>query len=1734
MSSNIWDSINNSISNSNTKNESKKTKYNFINTNKSNVSNINLPKNFIPQSSGIKYTPVVKKLENYLSSNIVINQDNNQDNKRINNQDINLINLESVNYSNSTIINLSPFIWYDISDFTSLVLDSNNNVSKILDKSGNNNHIYQSNILNQPKYHNGGLLFNNNQWLNSNSTFNQSINYLTIFIVVKQYNQINSGIISGYSTDSINDYNNLNAWAFTGTDLSTYQYSFLTNSGTNGNILINSNNINKTVPFGVYEIRINNMNGSIYYNGSLVSSGTFTQLGDFTNIVLGSRYSGSNTFNNFFSGEIYETIIFNTGLIPSDRYSLEKLLLEKWNPVLISRSIPINNIYIWLDASSRNNFTLDENNNVLSWNDKNFKLNFSQSNPIYYPIFDTNKVIFNGSYLTMTDMVGLDLNNFSIFYVFEELLHINNTGLLSCINTLGDTDDQVTNGFALITSSSNTINLAINSINLDYTDITSLSKKVYEFNVNNGVGTIYINGVLQDTVSYGTLGTGLRFAIGARQNNSIFDITNPISVNIYEIIILNTSASYQQRNQIYSYLNEKWNIPCILNSPALNPKLWLDSNNNSSITIDGSNNILTWNDLSSNNYPVTINTTTPTIAPSVAPIIQSINGKNAAYFNNSNLNINFNTSGGNLTGSYSSLYLVFSASSLNTTTNNRLISFYNGTSDISTDCFNLNSGLNNGALMYNSSVNAYQTINFNDNPYILSLLKNNTTVYIYINNYLIKTLIDQINYNYETLDIGSLLGGSQYWIGYIPEIILYTTLLNHDENLGTIKYLANKWSINISSSCINEYIPRLLTNSPNYLELNGIIYDSSYLTVSDTINKSKNINMDIPISINSTLTNQLTLLSNSTYLSTVDINILYNVIQYNNNYTIVLPTLLNNSDYYAFNNVGIYTFTITGPNELNTTCSPNQTIYLTNISGTYTISSSFSGFTCTLNQYTNFSNNFILYIGGWSNTLSYINSLNIYDSNNNYIATTGPIYYLNNTYQADFSLPFLAEGTYTFIVSDLKSNSGNIISYQISTPITIINPILYINTKISGEHTLTLTTWDIYSSIKTLEVWASTNSDYSDSIYITMTNSIEYSDTYVATFNYLFSNNYYWISFKNKDPYLNLQISQPLIITDNFNFYLDNTTHTGPYNIILENWSDVFTANIPLLYVFAYEQSDFSDIPILINIINTSLITNNGMYLLPLNVKFNIDQDYYLSVCNENYFNGNFNIRLSNNINKLKITGQISPTYGFLNMNNIYTITLSNDELYDLTNHINRWFIFNKNKMLITSNILASNQELLFSFNPGFSNEDQNFYVNSEETLSSLHFNWATIDNTIRFTELSFIIKQEDSVSSQFKINLIGWNSNITINRLYIFDTGSQELLTSCNNIIGNDLDGYSSIFTYIFTQSQNYLTVSDSDDMTGLINIPLLTPLTVIPELILETNSLDINNNWGYYNTAKTFSFSLTSYHQNSIVNFLDFYSNINIYYGDNNTFNNLLSTNITNIILINNIIHFTINYIPLNPTMTTNTIYFYFGYNSNSASCVNQLNYTFYDKNTLTGSLDYYTYNCNYTLTTNLNANIPLYVYYSFDSTYTNQIYGTNVNPNGTFTLILPDIGDYYLTISNISKDSVKSINDININISIPITVNILNINLNNYPPGNLHVTIGPTENLQYSLIRVFYSNIIADSNDDLIELSESPFSVDNNIFNIDVTLLNSPIYLYFTLNLDEIPPLDSFTNSGLVSFT
>jgi hypothetical protein len=525
-----------------------------------------------------------------------------------------------------------------------------------------------------------------------------------------------------------------------------------------------------------------------------------------------------------------------------------------------------------------------------------------------------------------------------------------------------------------------------------------------------------------------------------------------------------------------------------------------------------------------------------------------------------------------------------------------------------------------------------------------------------------------------------------------------------------------------------------------------------------------------------------------------------------------------------------------------------------------------------------------------------------------------------------------------------------------------------------------------------------TFNNYVDTNY--NTNTIRLSDTHIYENGYIKS-----------DPY---QFTTPI---GNINASVTPTTYVNnesqSYTITLTQWNDKYS-NINKLYVFSATSTDFKNLTFITEApINTNTIEfattfiNKSYYFVisdiptPLVNAYKIFQIVNMEVTEAPLPKEDPMIY----INSLSITGTINSSYGLLNTNNVFTIKLSNPENIDLSLKLSSWSVSANNNVITTAPI-NSNQEIIFSYNPGDNIESLYFTINSN----------IKIDTLVRFTNLEFSIHQEDD---EYIVTLE--NNNINISTLNIYDTPTKKLLTTVTNFNGNI-----GRFIYQFDKLQNYITIG----VTNNIKYSIPTPLIISPKLTLNIIPNDIGNNWGYFNTPLTYSFTLHTQYNGIHVNYMNYYSTLNVYYADNSNSNNLIP--VTNLITNtsgNVQVSFTINNsnIPI--------IYFYFSYDSTNIFITPA--YQFFDRSLLNFSLDHDILTNKCTLISNLPYVLnSLHVYYSTTMNYENQEYLTNVTDN-SFIGNFPKSGLYYITISNVPQNQNRTINDLNINITQPISI-------------------------------------------------------------------------------------------------
>jgi hypothetical protein len=192
-----------------------------------------------------------------------------------------------------------------------------------------------------------------------------------------------------------------------------------------------------------------------------------------------------------------------------------------------------------------------------------------------------------------------------------------------------------------------------------------------------------------------------------------------------------------------------------------------------------------------------------------------------------------------------------------------------------------------------------------------------------------------------------------------------------------------------------------------------------------------------------------------------------------------------------------------------------------------------------------------------------------------------------------------------------------------------------------------------------------------------------------------------------------------------------STIFTTPHVLLsryISSFSSItnpFTANISTLYLIGHTTNSYSD-PENLTSSSTNLIINDyEQYQIPFTYVFDIKRDYYLKISDTSDGSGVFNYQLTNYIPKLVITGSITPVSGSKNTNNVFTVTLTNNEYYDLKVYTATWYIFRadnntgSNTTYVTSSSITIDQKVSFTYNPGSSGTTQYFYICSTNVFAT-------------------------------------------------------------------------------------------------------------------------------------------------------------------------------------------------------------------------------------------------------------------------------------------------------------------------------------------------------------------------------------------------------------------------------
>jgi hypothetical protein len=1574
-------------------------------------------------------------------------------------------------------------------------------------------------------------------------------NHATLFSGVAKLNEVGNGIIlNGSSSWILPDPKLGNTWSIglwykdTGTDFTSganiiaqITQNGMSNAfiGSNGGFIFNTtqNNSTNTYTFtsgkwvNIYIIW-DGTNMLTYINSKLFGSSALSSpsVSSGSSYVIGQRYSNTGVY---VTGEIGEVRMYNYAITSTqiaNNYTETYITYAKYPfTLLVDQKVFFNNftftIYeeqaggstvpllipglrAWYDGADLSSIVYNSNNNVFQWKDKSGN-NYSTTGIVGQPTLNsTGGIKFNGSSNFTLPNGTLPYEDSSYTIIIVSNPTPNTSGVIfggiaqSSFNWIS-----INGNNSILTNAWNTNQLdstytTPNGTNIIYCDYISGGNRTINVNITN--------------LNSDTPGTRTQ----TNDNNTIGGggIAGYLTGTINEILVFNRVLTTSERQLLEGYLTWKWNLtkylpwphpykfkqPSIIPSVPINPRSinglvsWYNFYDSNSLNINSNNKVSAIYD---KNY---INDLT--IVSANLPKFEYGNGLilDGSMFLKTN---NFAQNLDNFT-----IYLVFNQSTQ--TNNSGILSFISTTGGWDTDinAMSINTGLN--TTNFNVATGNLQESIYTDrttNLYTItsSRVSGVNTLNIYYNGVLDGSIVTSVTNGTSS---GFVLGSryinyanSNGLVGVLKEVLIYNNTASTQTRQEIEGYLSWKWGVENKLNSTHPYRnlpPGTSTKVLDPNSINAISLPTLWLDGNDSSSFSG-----------------LTWTDKSNY------NVIetYNGTSININSTII-PGMksiqfLGDNKFFSGNfNINANAFSINFVVNVDPACADQSRILSFYNTGSNDSGIIWNGTSGGIQLFVDSNATYPLTITtGTFNFISYIND-----------PISGNVYtYLNGTQ--------IITDTFNITINTTKLNIGCDGNGNNYTFTGFINEVVCYPYALRNDDRRVLEgylawKWQLQSLLPT-------GHPYFNVPPITVSSSFQ-PDQVTNLDLWNDANDLIKYRYQDGDNLVNWNNRA------NTKWYVNNRTGTGIDYPLFKRWG-------------------LNSLP-MINYRSTS----SGFVVDPLNNQYEANNPTLIVISNSNSGDG---IGFTSVDNATRI-GYINSFKNILRINNFNVIVTSaptdnNWDNYTLTLNLDgtvSWSNYNIN--LINSGNRPTTPGFFADLNYHGNGQSPDVYI-AEVLLYSkplptfylqklqgyLCWKWGLQNNLP--SSHPYRLQPPNAEESLFTINLKGWTSSLNISTLYLFDTPSNTLLTTINTFYGNDTIGYYATFNYMFNKTQNYLTLSSTSNMIGGFVYPIPTPLIITPLLTISLTPVDAVNTWAYFNISKTFSFTLTSYHLGNIVNFMNYYSTIKIYYADNNSYNNLnLIGNATLTNVSGNLqVSFSFTY-----TGNIPSLYFYFTYETtpNATNSFISSDYTFIDKSSLSCSLNRYSYVNNYQIYINVN-NLPanLYVYYSLnDSTYSNNVYANQKyltrSINNTFiaTFPQPDIGDYYLTISNIGQDGTRTINDININIEIPISVYPVNIsitpsiitltNTNNFS-GVFGLTSGnPYSN---SNIRIFYSTVIATQNSDLTELPGSPFTVSSNIvtFNFDnSTLLLNSLYFYFTASNNNPPALNTFGHIPLIS--
>ena len=500
-------------------------------------------------------------------------------------------------------------LWMDAADSSTVTLSSSA-ITQWNDKSASANHFVQATTANSPTVGTSanGLptiyFATTNQQLVSSQNSATSGNASRTVIQVFWCPTLSSAYYSVTGTES--GANPAQAWGHAKNPNADVTYPFMYSSvGDDVYTFVNSTP-NPLITYAQFNSADSSF--SSYYATLGATNGT-TTVGNFTNKTMtfnttaGVWYLGrrQQAATGSVTSHLLEMIHFNKALSTTERQQVEGYLTQKWGlaailsaghpgltttvyrPDYIKNSVIVRNVVkpipyfttfsprqisglgLWLDAADpAGNGVIPSSGTLTTWTDKSTAGNNATGgvSPTYSST--TKAVSFNGSSTYLQTSLSAVPSNETFFAVFTSTIPISNANRFNCIIGASGNNGRDINVLTSSAGNSSAYDLrydswAVGSISLTgYGGITfnTLTLATTQFTGGQGAGSTYGSnfGSFQ-ALSFSSSSTT---RIGAGNGGDYFTGT------INEIIIYNTVLGLSDRQQVESYLAQKWGLTASL------------------------------------------------------------------------------------------------------------------------------------------------------------------------------------------------------------------------------------------------------------------------------------------------------------------------------------------------------------------------------------------------------------------------------------------------------------------------------------------------------------------------------------------------------------------------------------------------------------------------------------------------------------------------------------------------------------------------------------------------------------------------------------------------------------------------------------------------------------------------------------------------------------------------------------------------------------------------------------------------------------------------------------------------------------------------------------------------------------------------------------------------------------------------------------------------------------------